>query len=981
MKPGTVVAGRYIIEAFAGAGGMASVYKARDEEAGRIVALKVLQSQSLRFDKRFARESKMLHELRHPAIVRCFDSGITATQEQYLVMEWLEGLDLTTQVRQQPLSIAESLTLITRIASALEFIHARRVVHRDVKPANIFLPGGDVHAAKLLDFGVARWSGVSRSLTRPGVRFGTPAYMSPEQVRGVRHLNPRTDIFSLGCVLYECLTGIPAFTGSDAMAVLCKILVDQPPDVHEYLPTVPDQIVALLDRMMAKRWSERPKSTEVIAETGRLHDSLPSNELHARPRHTVDRRAITGSEQRLAHVVVAATSPEIFDAVNESTVWLREFHTLATLGSGQIADVPDRLSDGSGEHAPVPMEVIGAQSTAVGSSEFTVSPHQLGRIARALKPIGARFSVLGDGSIIAVLEAQIRRSPTARATAVDQVANAARCALRLREELPKSLVALATGRSLISNHQLVGQVVDRAIELLRGVARKEQAFLRGGEIRIDAVTRGLLGPRFELDGNTERGYLLLGERSTLHPPRTRGQQPFVGRARELRTLVETLDECIEDRLANVALVTGAAGFGKSRLRDEFLAHITDSYEEVDIWLAQADPVCVNAPLHVMANAIGYAAGIINRQPAALRRYQLRKWAQRCVAVEQLKRVTAFVSELLAVPPPLRRHGESADLSAARCDRKLMGEELRRACLDLLDATTQHRPVVVIIEDMQWADQATVEFLNLALRHMVERPLLVAAFGRPEIRDVFPNLWHEHSVTEIRLGRLPRRAAEMFVKTALGPHVPTQRVAALVERADGNALYLEELVRNAEQGNWSLPETIIAMLETRLSALDPQARKILRAASIFGDSFWLEGIVELVGHRDVVARWMKLLIHGNWIRFSPTSRFSDQSEYTFRSSLIREVAYAMLTEQGKRLGHRLAGAWLEQVGESRAHIIADHFDRGGEPARAVAWYLKAAREACNRDEVDAAVALAERGIACGAQGEALDALREIQKGSR
>src|SRR5262249_13569518 len=152
---------------------------------------------------------------------------------------------------------------------------------RDVKPSNIFIVGGDVRAAKLLDFGVARWGGGGRALTVTGTSVGTPAYMAPEQVRGERSVDARADVFALGCVVFECLTGEPAFVAHSPMAVFCKILVDRAPRAGEIVPGLPARIDELLGQMLAKEPADRPRDGSVLGGLidAVLADLQPSAEL------------------------------------------------------------------------------------------------------------------------------------------------------------------------------------------------------------------------------------------------------------------------------------------------------------------------------------------------------------------------------------------------------------------------------------------------------------------------------------------------------------------------------------------------------------------------------------------------------------------------------------------------------------------------------------------------------------------------------
>src|SRR5262249_25071549 len=146
----------------------------------------------------------------------------------YLVMEWIDGETLKMRLEREGLSADESVHMAAIVADALADAHGRGVVHRDVKPSNLLFVDGDPHKVKLIDFGVARATGDTQRLTEAGVSVGTPGYMAPEQVRSLRDVDARTDLFALGCVLYECLSGRRAFAGGDAVEVWIKIVLAQP---------------------------------------------------------------------------------------------------------------------------------------------------------------------------------------------------------------------------------------------------------------------------------------------------------------------------------------------------------------------------------------------------------------------------------------------------------------------------------------------------------------------------------------------------------------------------------------------------------------------------------------------------------------------------------------------------------------------------------------------------------------------------------
>ncbi len=243
---------------------------------------------------------------------------------------------------------------------------------------------------------------------------------------------------------------------------------------------------------------------------------------------------------------------------------------------------------------------------------------------------------------------------------------------------------------------------------------------------------------------------------------------------------------------------------------------------------------------------------------------------------------------------------------------------------------------------------------------------------------FPKLWAARSPLTLPLGELSRKHAERLAREALGPDAPAGTVAALVERGGGHAFFLEELIRAVAAGrDAALPPTVLAMVEARLEVLEPEARRVLRAASVFGDAFWRGGVHALAGGGGNTRRiddWLAVLADAELIVPRSSSRFGGDAELAFRHALHREGAYATLTEADRTLGHRLAGAWLEQAGEESAAVLADHFERGDDLPRAARHHLRAAEQALAVNDLAAVAVHAERGPACGLAGADLGTLR-------
>ncbi|HSM18366.1 MAG TPA: serine/threonine-protein kinase, partial [Gemmatimonadales bacterium] len=309
------LADRYRIELALGQGGMATVYLAEDVKHERQVAVKVLRPElaaSLGAD-RFLREITTTANLHHPHILPLYDSG-EADGFLYYVMPYVEGESLRDRLkREKQLPLEDALAIAREVADALGYAHARGIIHRDVKPENILLEGGH---AQVADFGIARAvsSVGSETLTATGTAIGTPIYMSPEQASGERDIDGRSDLYSLGCVMYEMLGGEPPYIGTTPQAVIVKKLSEPTPRISVLREQVPTGVEAVLTRLLAKVPADRyataqqfldalgtPSREIALPPTGATAGS--SARIDASTMQSVSRRF---SQPRVALVILAA---------------------------------------------------------------------------------------------------------------------------------------------------------------------------------------------------------------------------------------------------------------------------------------------------------------------------------------------------------------------------------------------------------------------------------------------------------------------------------------------------------------------------------------------------------------------------------------------------------------------------------------------------------------------------------------------------
>jgi serine/threonine-protein kinase len=269
-------ADRYVIERELGRGTAATVYLARDQKHNRLVALKVLKPEiaSATGGKRFKREIDILARLNHPHILQLFDSGVITPAKQapslFYVMPFMRGGTLRDRLKQEvQLPLERALHIAREVADALHYAHGEGVIHRDVRPENILLEQGH---ALVADFGIARIleSVAGEHISTSGLVIGLPGYMSPEQATASRELDRRTDIYSLGCVVYEMLAGQPPFTGATRTAVLARQISDQVPPLRTLCPTIPPAIERAVQRALAKRPDDRFATAADFAAALRL---------------------------------------------------------------------------------------------------------------------------------------------------------------------------------------------------------------------------------------------------------------------------------------------------------------------------------------------------------------------------------------------------------------------------------------------------------------------------------------------------------------------------------------------------------------------------------------------------------------------------------------------------------------------------------------------------------------------------------------
>lgn len=595
----------------------------------------------------------------------------------------------------------------------------------------------------------------------------------------------------------------------------------------------------------------------------------------------------------------------------------------------------------------------------------------LGALLRVrLSGYSARVEILaGDAALVIVRGSQV---------ATDQAMEAARAALAMRGVLGETPLVIATGRGAATGAIPVGEVVERASRMLAGAP--------AGAIVVDETTSELVAGRFVVE---ERGgaRVLVGERGRPATIRTvlGRATPFVGRERELAQLEALVSEALEERAPRAALITAPAGVGKTRLSTELVARVVERAQRGGdaplVLSARADAPQGGAPGALLGAALRERARLEGATGDEARaRFAEAMGAD--LGDDAPEGAVFFLGEIARVHFP---DSDSEALRAARRDPSLMGDRMREAWVALAGSLARARPTLLLLDDVQWADATSLSLIDAALGELEDAPLAVLAFGRAEIETTHPRLWSSRGVLHVRLHKLGRAAAERLAREILGEQMTTDTLARVVDRADGNAFFLEELLRAVAQGSSDvLPDTVLATVQARLDGLSAHARRALRMASIFGERFREAGVAHLLDVAPLAPtskdapKTSTVRIAGpglDWASELTAAEVVERAkkvpgELAFRHALVRDAAYETLTPEDRAEGHRVAAEWLARDPDAEPSALAIHFEKGRDAVRARAAYLAAASRAILAHDLEQGRRSADKAIELGAEGEEL-----------
>jgi len=854
VQTGLVLDGRFEVVGFVASGGMGAVFRALDHATGEDVALKIFTDARSFFSERFAHETGVLAELRHPGIVRYVGQGLSPDGRPYLAMEWVEGSTLRRILRARRLTIEETLAVAKGTAEALGEAHRRGIVHRDLKPANLIIAEEGNFQVKVLDFGLAAL-GADVDASGPKLQ-GTPGYMSPEQARG-ESVDGKSDVFSLACVLYECLTQSPAFVGHDTSAVLAKVAVGRPEPLERRRKKTPKQLQRLVEVMLSKDPAHRPDVDQILHILDRVEVGGPWSSDTSTPAQ------VTFDEERITSVLVA-----------------------------RGIDEPDEAPD--------------------------------------LSDLGFSLQRLRDGTVVGLLDLTV--GP------LDSALRGVRAGLRLSARFPGARVTVGLDHTRINQRHPSSAGLEAAFSRLRHTD--------AGRVCVDEAVAMLAADRMDISSSGPV-WLVEGERSVAEEPRPiLGKvTPLVGREAEYLKLEALRESVTRERRARCALLVGESGLGKSRLLWGFAA---DPGRRGALVLRGRGEIDRPEPnglwLRMLREHLSLRPGTTSH--AAASRMVDRGFDPSSDSFESL--VAWIDGELSSDPRALAGGGPEA---------------IRRGVFDWLSSELERRPVEVYVDDLQYVDSPSLETIRMLVERFEQSPVLVVAAGPYEAYERLTDQWGSFEGDRIDVRPLTHDAAQQLVQTVLGESCDQPTRLRIIEQAQGNPFVLEELMRAVSRGEGDpLPESVLGLLQARLRRLSPPARRVLRAASVFGRRFSRAGVAAVVDEEvESVERCLKELIDAEVVRELSEPDLPGDRTLRFRHSLLREAAYSSFPSSERQGAHARAADWLDAAGVAPPRTLARHWELAGHPERAVPHYRVAAERNLEAHDLDSALELSRRGL--------------------
>jgi tetratricopeptide (TPR) repeat protein len=904
FRRGQVLSGRFRIERLLGKGGMGEVYAAFDRVLGVAVALKTLRTADERHRARLHEEVRLTRRISHPAICRVYDVG-EHDGVPFLTMELIVGEDLAARLKRSgPLPSAEAASIGARLALALAAAHDAGILHRDLKPANVLMGrDGDLH---ITDFGIATLAtgaptpslggaGAAGSTAMAGL--GTPAYMAPEATIPGGMATEKTDLYSMGIVLYELLVGAPPFSAPDRgmLEEMHRSVAPEAPS--RTMRGVDPRLEAWVLRLLAKEPRARPSTAREVA------DALAELDEDHRP------RIAPAPEHRPLVALLCELERDAAGGARDDRERIVELQArcaaVCVMRGGRVAKHVER---GLLVHFGYPRASERNAETAVRAA--------LEILEQASEPsapsAGGRTRLAIAVHAGAALFRQSRSGDVIVSGGIDDLE-------RLRRMLLQDAVVVSPATLPLLREALTSERLETSSD--------ESASGKDASLRVQ-VGAGRRSPATDAQ-----------QASHLSSP-----TPLVGRDLELAQLLRRWEDARAGH-GQVVLVSGEAGIGKSRLLHELWSRISTPAARLQV---NCRGFHRSSPLAPFLDLVRRAAGFEHADDDRARRRRLQ------ALLDPLGSRSAEILDVFGTWLAPRGGSGSGDVApaAAAVDSSIFV----RALVEWIHALAAQKPLVLTFDDLQWSDPSSLEALDVLVQECeAARILLVLGF-----RSELSPRWQGSRISPIVLQPLRADEARLLVAAStVGARLEQSTIERIVASADGNPLFLEELVRDAHEtgfaksiqrtGGDGVPLTLMGLLQARLDRLGT-AKLVAQAAAACGRSFRHDLLAALVGGesgvdlQDALDRLLdESLIHR---RGTPPSAI-----YTFKQPLMREAIRGATPLRRQRVLHARLAELLPAIdptgGAGSPEVVANHWMIAGKPSRAFPWWRQAGRRALER----------------------------------
>ncbi len=930
---------KYLLETRIGVGGMATVYLTRRKHIGDRVAVKVLNTGMPLSEvdhQRFELEARSAAKIKHPNIVSVYDFGTTKDGLMYLVMELLEGSSLEKELEEKTfIPLDRAIELIQPMCEAVNAAHAEGLIHRDLKPSNILFhhlkDGSEI--VKVVDFGVAKLTNVNDTaykerLTKTGYLIGTPHYMSPEQIRE-QEITLRSDIYSLGVIIYEMLSGYLPFNAENVIDLLLAHLENQAKPLKDLCPNIPAGVNDAIMQALCKDPRKRQASARELFQ-----------QIQTATRGVVATPA--AAVEQLSQPQGARTGPLKPQSGQRGTLGKSKRG-----GNNMVYDTLTGLYNSVFMNMRIDNELSESKTsedrTAVllfGLDNFKNINQRHGFVVgdNVLKEFGAWLeTAVGERGVVG----RYRGDEFIALLPKTEGKSAMQCGQEILDRIKTDLALENNGANI-------------KLTCSAGVAQ----FPGDGDTGSELIEQAHLGMKQAKSLGSNQIYWLKQVQALTSMSAVYSFKIFVGRKTELEKLDREFDKTLMGQNQPVCII-GDTGVGKKRLAEEFRRRLTGK-----------DVLFLKGRFFESSQAIPYKT-IYDSMHTHLAE----------MLEENLDGVRATFGALADRILKDFQEGESFRFFSSMSPTG--SEQEKYAIFDYLSkiflGLAREHPLVYFLDDMQWADPLSLEFLSYLINNANHSRLLFIGSGRTEgLPDKHPlRTWLRNmgrSGCEImQLNPLSESEVGQMVEAIFTRAIfPPASIKLLYRETKGNPYFLVELIRflidegriTFRDGVWrcdeleniSLPRAVTDVVEALLGRLENEALDIFAKAAIFGDEFSFELLKRVTKlDEDELLDTIDAGLKAQLIKEKNSS--GDDEIYAFPHSLAQKVLYSRLNRRVRRTLHAQAGEAIEKMNRNNINRVAGelayHFHSGGDYQKSLKYTIEAGLRAYRGHSIDEA----------------------------